>query len=175
MFSIDNCLITDDLKTEKFCCNLAECKGLCCIEGDDGAPLNEDEIGPLEDYKEDIYPFMTEEGIDIVKQLGVFDYGIEGDYVTPLISDKDCAFICYDNGIAMCAIEKAYKAGAIPFNKPISCHLYPIRLKKYNNTIAINIERWHICEQAYKIGNKQDYYLYEFLKEPLTRRFGEEW
>ncbi|MGI6718418.1 MAG: DUF3109 family protein [Bacteroidales bacterium] len=175
MFYIDNCLISDDLINTKFCCNLADCKGACCIEGDEGAPLEANEVGSLEDYKKNIFPFMTEEGIDTIKKYGVFDYGVEGDYVTPLIKDRDCAYICFEGDIAMCAIEKAYKAGEIPFNKPISCHLYPVRLKNYSNSIAINVERWNICDKAYNKGDNQNCYVYEFLKEPLIRRFGEEW
>jgi len=175
MFAVKDCLISDDIKSVEFCCDLLKCKGQCCVDGDVGAPLEESEISQLEDYIDKILPYMTKEGIEIVKQQGIFDYGIEGEFVTTLIDDKDCAFIFYDKGIAKCCIEKAYNEGKIPFNKPISCHLYPIRLKKYNDTIAVNYDKWEICNDAVTCGKSEGIKLYKFLREPLIRRFGEEW
>ncbi|MDL2228379.1 DUF3109 family protein [Odoribacter sp. OttesenSCG-928-L07] len=175
MFAIKDCLISDDIKTVKFCCDLSKCRGECCIAGDCGAPLEEEEISLIEDYLDKITPYMTKEGIDTVKSQGVFDYGLEGEYVTTLIDEGACAFVYSDNGVIKCSIEKAFKKGEIPFNKPISCHLYPIRLKIYNKTTAVNYDQWDICKDAVSCGKSKDIKLYEFLKEPLIRRFGEEW
>ncbi|MDR2084454.1 MAG: DUF3109 family protein [Bacteroidales bacterium] len=175
MFAIDDCLISDDIKTVEFCCDLSKCKGQCCIDGEVGAPLEENEISFIEDYIDSILPYMTKEGIEAIKLQGIFDYGLEGEFVTTLIEDGACAFIYYDNGIVKCSIETAFKEGKIPFNKPISCHLYPIRLKQYNDTIAVNYDQWNICKDAVSCGKIKGLKLYKFLKEPLIRRFGEEW
>ncbi|MDD4142548.1 MAG: DUF3109 family protein [Bacteroidales bacterium] len=175
MFAVGKCLISDDIKDKCFCCNLADCKGCCCVEGDMGAPLEEEEISLLEDYIERILPLMTKEGQDVIRENGTFEMGITGEYVTPLINDRDCAYIYYDNGIAKCCIETAYGKGLIPFNKPISCHLYPIRLSKYKDTIAVNYDEWEICKDAVRNGRAKGIKLYEFLKDPLIRKFGEEW
>ncbi|MCK9301776.1 MAG: DUF3109 family protein [Bacteroidales bacterium] len=175
MLVVQNCLLSDDIKNVDFCCDLTCCKGRCCIEGDVGAPLEEEEVSQIEDYIDEIMPFMTAKGIDVVKSMGVFDYGVEGEYVTPLIDDKDCAFICYEDGIAKCAIEKAYNQGVIPHNKPISCHLYPIRLSKYQDVIALNYDKWSVCKDAATFGHTKNIKLYEFLKEPLIRKFGKQW
>jgi hypothetical protein len=175
MLIIDNILISDDIFKQYFVCNLSCCKGLCCVEGDAGAPLEEEEISILEDYLDQIKPFMTKEGIEVVKQGGVFDYDIDGILVTPLVNDKDCAFICFDNDIAQCAIEKAFLERQIDFPKPISCHLYPIRITNHNGFERLNYHQWKICHHARTNGKRLNVSVFEFLKSPLIRKYGEQW
>lgn len=175
MLIIDNILVSDDLYLVKFICPLKKCFGACCVEGDAGAPLEEEEISLLEDYLEEIEPYMTKEGIDAVDISGVFDYDMEGSYVTPLIKGGDCAFINFTDGIAWCAIEKAKEEGKIPFQKPVSCHLYPLRLAQLGEHEAVNYHRWHICHVAVEEGEKEGVPLYVFLKDALIRRYGESW
>lgn len=175
MIAIDETLISDDLGKVCFVCDLSACKGQCCVDGDAGAPLDEEEIGILEDCLDEIKPFMTAEGIAQVEENGVFDYDMFGHFVTPLVNGRECAFVYHENGIALCAIEKAYKEGKISFLKPISCHLYPVRLSKYNNFDAVNYHEWHICKPALINGKKLDVPLYVFLKDSLIRKYGEAW
>lgn len=172
---VDNILVSDDLKDTFFACNLHACHGDCCVEGDAGAPLEEEEISILEDYLDDIKPFMDEKGLKVVEQLGVFDYDMEGDYATPLVNERACAFLYQDGDIQYCAIEKAWLEGRIPFQKPVSCHLYPIRLDKVGDSIAINYHKWHICAPALIEGKKRGEPLYVYLKDPLIRKFGKDW
>ncbi len=174
MIVIDNVIVSDELASIKFSCDLSACHGNCCVDGDEGAPLEEDEIGIIEDYIEIIENYMTPEGIDVVDRHGVFDYGIDGEYVTPLINDRECAFVFWENGISFCAIEKAFLSKEIDFRKPVSCHLYPIRVKKYDSFDAVNYHRWPICDPALKKGKSEGLPLYVTLKEPLLRKFGAE-
>jgi hypothetical protein len=175
MISIDNTLISDDLKDVFFCCDLSKCKGICCIEGDAGAPLDEKEISDLEDHLEEIKPFMTAGGIEEVEKNGVFDYDAAGNLVTPLIKGKECAFICFEDDIARCAIEEAFQEKKIPFAKPISCHLYPVRVTKTRTCDTVNYHKWSICRKAVENGKKLDLPLYRFLEEPLIRKYGRTW
>ena len=175
MLIIDNILVSDDLYLIKFICDVGKCKGACCVEGDAGAPLEEEEISLMEDYLDKIMDYMIPEGIDTVIRSGVFDYDVEGSYVTPLINDGNCAFINFTDGIAWCAIEKAYEQGKIPFRKPISCHLYPVRLAKIGMNEAVNYHRWQICDVALEKGSSKGVPLYVFLKDPLIRKYGEAW
>jgi hypothetical protein len=175
MIVIDNIIISEEIRDIHFCCDLEKCKGACCIEGDAGAPLDEGEISDLEDYIERIKPFMQKDGIAVVEKSGVFDYDMNGEFVTPLIADKDCAFVYYEKDIARCAIEKAYEEKQISFRKPLSCHLYPIRIKKYTGSEAVNYHQWYICKPACVKGKEINLPLYKFLKEPLIRKYGEHW
>lgn len=175
MIVIDNTIISEDIRDVRFCCDLEKCRGACCVEGDAGAPLEEEEISQLEDYIDRIKPFMQESGIEVIENSGVFDYDMNGEYVTPLISDKDCAFVFYENNIAKCAIEKAYENKKISFRKPLSCHLYPIRIKNYAGDDAVNYHKWAICQPACAKGKEINLPLYKFLKDSLIRKFGEEW
>jgi hypothetical protein len=175
MIAIDKTLISDELGSICFVCDLQACKGQCCVDGDAGAPLDEEEIGILEDYFDDIKSYMTSEGVLQVELAGVFDYDMFGMYVTPLVNGRECAFVYHENGIALCAIEKAYKEGRIPFMKPVSCHLYPVRISKYNDFDAVNYHEWHICKPALLNGKKLDVPLYVFLKDSLIRKYGEVW
>lgn len=175
MIALENTLISDDIKSTFFCCDMEKCRGACCVEGDAGAPLEEEEISLLDDYIDDIKPFMRGEGIREVTTLGVFDYDAEGKYVTPLVKGKECAYAYFDQGIARCAIEKAFQEKKIPFAKPISCHLYPIRISSVFGGDALNYHQWHICKKAIEKGYREKLPLYLFLEEALIRRFGRSW
>jgi len=175
MIIIDNTSISDDLYFVRFCCHLQRCLGACCVAGDAGAPLEEAEISILEDELENIKPFMTERGVNTIKETGVFDYDIFGKFVTPLVNDWECAFTNFSDGIAFCAIEKAYSEGKTKFRKPVSCHLYPVRITTYENFIAVNYHKWNICKPALKKGNKEGIPLYKFLRTALVRKFGLKW
>ena len=147
MLIIDNIMVSDDLYLVNFVCPMEKCLGACCVEGDAGAPLEEEEISLMEDYLEQIMEYMIPEGIEAVKRSGVFDYDIEGTYVTPLIRGGDCAFINFTDGIAWCAIEKAYEEGKIPFRKPLSCHLYPVRISKVSESEAVKKGILEFCSR----------------------------
>jgi hypothetical protein len=175
MIAVDKTLISDDILNVRFICDLEKCHGACCVEGDAGAPLDEEEISILEDCLDEVKPYMVPDGIEVVEKNGVFDYDMFGHFVTPLVHDKECAFVYFEEGTAFCAIEKAYREGKIPFVKPISCHLYPIRISGYKNFEALNYHEWPICDQALKKGMVNNVPLYVFLKEPLIRKYGEAW
>lgn len=175
MLQIGETLISLDVIEKKFCCDLTKCKGVCCIEGDSGAPLSIEETAILEDELDKIKPYMRPEGIEVVNTLGAWVIDIENDKVTPLINDKECAYVVMEDGIAKCAIENAYNDGVLDFKKPLSCHLYPVRTKKYESFEAVNYDEWHICKDALKLGTKEGLYVYQFLQEPLIRGFGENW
>ena len=175
MIIIGKTSVSDDLYLVRFCCNLERCLGACCVAGDAGAPLEEAEISILEDELENINPFMTERGVNTIKETGVFDYDIYGKFVTPLVNDGECAFTNFKDGIAYCAIEKAHSEGKTKFQKPVSCHLYPVRVTKYEKFDAVNYQKWNICKPALKLGNKEGIPLYKFLKDALVRRFGQKW
>ncbi len=175
MIVIDDTLVSEELGKIYFSCDLHSCHGDCCVEGDAGAPLEEEEISILEDALDDIKPYMTEKGKNVVEKNGVFDYDIDGEWVTPLVNDRECAFVYFENGISFCAIEKAWREGKIKFQKPVSCHLYPVRLKKLKFNTAVNYDHWEICNPALIKGKADNTKVYQFLKEPLIRKFGEKW
>lgn len=176
MIAIDNTLVSDELFSRKFVCDLNACKGACCVEGDAGAPLEMEEIGIMEDELENIIPFLTPKGVETIRQTGVFTVDADGDYVTPLNNGAECAFTIFDEkGIAKCGIEHAHFAGATTFRKPVSCHLYPVRIEQLKDYIAVNYHHWPICAPACACGDKLEVPVYAFLKEALVRRFGEAW
>jgi hypothetical protein len=175
MLSAENALISSQLADVCFCCDLDACKGACCVEGDAGAPITEEEISVLEDVIDLIKPFMSEKGLTVIDKIGVFEYDNDGNFVTPLVNNRECAFVVFENEIAFCAIEKAWKENAQPFRKPVSCHLYPIRITPYDGFDAINYHEWHICKPALKKGKELDLPLYRFTKDALIRKYGEDW
>ncbi len=175
MLIIENTLVSDDLAERRFCCDYGKCKGACCVEGDAGAPLEDEEIKRLSQAIKDIYRFMNPESIDVVERTGVFVFDPEGKKVTPLVNGKECVFVVYKNEVACCAIEIAFKKKKIAFQKPLSCHLYPVRIIDYEDFCAVNYHEWNICKSALVKGNKDNLYMYEFLKQPLIRRFGKSW
>ncbi len=176
MIQIDDTIISLDVFQKQFVCNLNKCKGICCVEGDSGAPLDEDELPVLEEIYDQVAPYLRDEGKRSIELQGKYVTDIDGDYVTPLIEGKECAYVIFDDaGIAKCAIEKAYEEGKVSYKKPISCHLYPIRLQKLRKYIALNYDEWHICSDACTLGKELKVKVFEFLKEPLIRKFGEDW
>ena len=176
MIQIDDTVIAMDIVEEKFLCDLSVCKGECCVEGDSGAPLENEEVKILEEILPIVWDDISMEAQELIKQQGVAYEDSDGDMVTSIVNGKDCVFTYYDEtGICKCVIEKAYKAGLIDFYKPISCHLYPIRLEKYPNFTAVNYHRWRVCKAAVELGEKKGLKIFQFLKEPLIRRFGEQW
>lgn len=175
MLQIDDTIVSFDLFDECFVCDLATCKGICCVEGDAGAPLEEDEIEKLQEILPVVWEDMSEAAKEVVRQQGVYYVDEEGDAVTSIVDGRECVFACVDGGTYKCAIEKAYREGKIDFYKPISCHLYPVRLKKYRDFTAVNYHRWSVCGCARTLGRSLQVPVYKFLKEPLVRRFGMEW
>ncbi len=175
MIEIDDNIVSAEILTEKFCCDITACKGICCVEGNSGAPLNEDEVALLEKEYENYKPYMTPEGIEAVEKQGFMVIDQDGDYTTTLINDAECAYTYTDNGITLCAIEKAWFEGKTTYRKPISCHLYPIRVINFSNgTKGLNYHRWSVCSEARECGKKQGISVYKALKEPIIRAFGEE-
>lgn len=175
MFVIGDTIVSEDFADHCFSCNLQHCLGACCVQGDAGAPLDKMELNILNEILPEVLPFMTEQGKKAVELYGTFVKSVDGEYVTPLAENLECAFTFFSAGKAFCAIEKAWSLKLINFQKPISCHLYPARLTKFKNFIAVNYHQWHICREAIKQGETKGIRLYEFLKEPLIRRFGEDW
>lgn len=176
MLQIDETIISFDLFDEYFVCDLAKCKGACCVEGDAGAPLEDDEIKKIEEILPVIWDDLSEKSKAIIKKQGVYYIDEDNEPVTSIVDGKECVFTYFDKqGICKCAIEKAYKEGKTDFVKPISCHLYPVRIQKYKNFEAVNYHQWDICDCALKLGSKLQVPMYEFLKEPLERKFGQEW
>ncbi len=169
-------LISSDLLTERFCCDYEKCRGVCCIEGDAGAPVTMDEIAGIEDALDTVWGDLSASAQSVIDRQGVAYTDQEGDLVTSIVRGKDCVFTCYDGENCLCALEKAYRSGKTTFCKPISCALYPIREKQFaDGTVALNYHRWKICRDAVWKGQAMDLPVYRFLKEPLTRRFGEAW
>ena len=175
MIQIDDKLISEDLFSEEFVCNLAKFKGICCVEGDAGAPLDEDETKILDEIYPKIKSYLRPEGIQAIEEQGSYTLDFEGDLVTPLVNNAECAYVIFDEkGYTKCAIEKAYEDGVINWQKPISCHLYPIRITEYSNFSAINYHEWDICSDACTLGKELGVKVYQFLKKPLIRKYGEE-
>ena len=176
MIQIDDTIISIDCLSEKFCCDLEACKGECCIEGDAGAPLELDEVAEIEATLPEVWNMLSASAQSVIDRQGVAYTDEEGVLVTSIVNGKDCVFSCYDEiGCCYCALEKAYREGRTKFYKPISCHLYPIRLKKIGDAVALNYNRWDVCKMAVLKGKQLDLPVYKFLKEPLVRRFGEAW
>ncbi len=177
MLQIKDTLVSLDLVERFFLCDLDKCLGQCCIEGDAGAPLTDEELRKIEDIVPEIYDDLLPAARQRLIDEGAAYYDEEGDLVTQILPDTgNCVFSCYgSSGMCMCAFEKAYREGRIDFYKPISCHLYPVRLKEYDGFTAVNYHRWKICKCAEVLGRANTVRVYEFLKEPLIRRFGREW
>lgn len=176
MVQIDDVVVSLDVFREKFICNLDACKGQCCIEGDAGAPLEEEEVAELEKVLPVIWDQLSPQAREIIDRQGVCYTDQDGDLVTSIVNGEDCVFTCYDEkGCCYCAIEKAYRDGKVDFYKPVSCHLYPIRVGNYGPYKAVNYHRWDVCKAAVILGQKENVPVYKFLKEPLIRKFGEAW
>jgi hypothetical protein len=176
MIIIGNTLLSDEIYLEQFVCDLDVCKGGCCVEGDAGAPLTEEETLVLQEIYATVKPYMIEKGIATVEQDGAWVKDIQGEMTTPLVEGGQCAYVFFDEkGIAKCAIEKAWEEGRVSFQKPVSCHLYPIRISEHEHYDALNYHRWPICNCARKKGRKLKVRVYRFVKDALVRKYGQDW
>jgi hypothetical protein len=175
VIEIDDKIVSTDILSECFACDLGKCKGICCVEGDAGAPLEIDEVDILEEEYPNYAPYMTAEGRAEVERQGFMVVDSDGDYTTPLVDNAACAYAFEEDGVTFCAIERAYREGKCSFLKPISCHLYPIRVKQFRNgSYGLNYHRWAVCSSARECGKKLGVPVYKALREPIVRRFGEE-
>lgn len=176
MFQLGKTIISEDIIKKDFLCNLSACKGACCIDGDAGAPLEEDELKIMEAIYPKVKPFLRQEGIDAIEAQGTYTTTEDGEFETPLINGADCAYVIFDEkNVALCAIEEAYNQGEVDWKKPVSCHLYPVRIQDYSEFSAVNYHKWQICDDACTLGEELGVPVYKFVKEALIRKFGEDW
>jgi len=175
MLEIGKTLVSLDLITSNFTCNLAACRGACCVTGDSGAPLEPFEVIKLDEVFPALRPFLRKESVHTIEEMGTSVTDAEMDTVTPLNDGKECVYALFEDSIARCAIEKAFMEGAVDFRKPVSCHLYPIRIKKYKRFDAVNYDRWEICRPAIVLGDELQMPVYRFVKDALARHYGDEW
>ena len=176
MLQIQDTLVTLDLAERFFCCDLDACLGACCIEGDAGAPITPEEKLRLEEITPALMPRLLPSARDVIERQGVAYTDEEGDLVTSIVDGRNCVYTCYaPGGKCLCAIENAYNDGECSFRKPSSCHLYPLRITRYPTFTAVNYHRWKICRPAETLGRKLGLRLYQFLRQPLIDRFGQEW
>ncbi|MCI4667889.1 MAG: DUF3109 family protein [Bacteroidia bacterium] len=175
LIQIGNKLISEDLKDEMFACDISACKGACCVEGDIGAPLDRSELAVLEDIYPKVKPFLREEGVKAIEDQGSWINDWTGGISTPLVDGNECAYVTFsEDGVALCGIEQAYEAGEVDFKKPVSCHLYPIRVEKSKNFETLSYDRWEICSAACLKGKVQGVKVYEFTKDAIIRAYGDE-
>ncbi len=176
MFQLGKTIVSEDIIEKEFVCNLNACKGICCVEGEAGAPVTKEEVAILKDIYPTVKPFLRPEGIKAIEKQGTSVTSVLDEPETPLVNGKECAYLTFtDNGIAGCGIEDAYNAGKIDFQKPISCHLYPVRVQDYSEFAAVNYHNWQICDDACTLGKELQMPVYKFVKEALIRKFGENW
>lgn len=175
MFQLGKTIVSEEILERDFVCNLSACKGNCCIDGDAGAPLSEEETKIMEEIYPKVKPYLRPEGIAAIEAQGTWVKGEDGDFETTLIEGKDCAYVIFDGATALCGIEQAYNEGVVSWKKPVSCHLYPIRVKDFSEFTAVNYDKWDICNDACTLGKELQVPVYKFVKEALVRRFGEDW
>lgn len=176
MFQLGKTIVSEDIIEKDFVCNLHACKGACCIEGEAGAPITKEEISILKEIYPKVKPFLRPEGIAAIEKQGTHIKTDMDELETPLVDGKECAYVTFtDSGIASCGIEDAFNAGATDFMKPISCHLYPVRVQEYSEFSAVNYNRWPICDDACTLGKELKVPVYKFVKTALIRKFGENW
>lgn len=176
MIQIQDTLLSDEIFKEQFICDLCKCKGQCCVEGESGAPLTKEECEDIESILPEIWDELSPKAQEVVKAQGIAYTDYDGELVTSLVNGNECVFTYFEaDGTCKCLIEKAHREGRISVQKPISCHLYPIRLTQYSDFTAVNYHRWSVCRPAIKLGRKEGVPIYRFLKEPLIRKFGEDW
>jgi hypothetical protein len=176
MFEIGKAIISDDILAKEFLCNLSACKGACCIDGEAGAPLEDKETEILVDIYADVKPFLRAEGVSAIEEQGAFVKGEDGEWETPLINNEECAYVIYsEKGIAKCGLEEAFNKGVTSWRKPVSCHLYPVRITEYEELTAVNYHKWEICDPACSLGEELKMPVYKFVKEALIRKFGKGW
>ncbi|MBI1315412.1 DUF3109 family protein [bacterium] len=175
MVHLGRALISDEVFNVHFLCDLNACKGACCVEGEAGAPLLPEEATLLEGLFDRIRPYLRPEGIQAIEEQGTWVFDSDGEHSTPLREGAECAYTVFENGKALCGIERAHADGAIDFKKPLSCHLYPIRVTRYKSFDALNYHQWPICAPACSLGSQLKVTVFRFLKEPLIRLYGPEW
>ncbi|MDA9341792.1 DUF3109 family protein [Flavobacteriaceae bacterium] len=176
MFQLGKTIVSEDIIEKEFVCNLGACKGACCIEGDAGAPVTKEEVDILKDIYSKVKPYLRPEGIKVIEELGTHIVTELSEIETPLVNGKECAYVTIsETGSTGCGIEKAYNDGKIGFKKPISCHLYPVRVQDYSEFAAVNYHKWPICNDACSLGKELKVPVYKFVKEALIRKFGENW
>ncbi len=176
MIQIANTLLSDEIFEEQFICDLCKCKGQCCVDGESGAPLTREEHDLVQEILPEIWDDLSPKAQELIREQGIAYTDTDGELVTSIVNGEECVFTYFDeNGICKCAIDSAYREGRIAVQKPISCHLYPIRLTEYADYTAVNYHRWSVCRPAVKLGRKEGVPIYRFLREPLIRRFGEAW
>jgi hypothetical protein len=175
MFQLGKTLVSEEILEAAFVCDLKACKGACCVEGSAGAPLEEGEIPVLDEIYQKVKPFLRPEGVRAIEAQGTHVLGTDGGLETPLVENRECAYVYFEEGIAQCGLERAYKAGAISWKKPLSCHLYPVRVREYTQLTAVNYHQWHICDPACGLGESLKVPVYKFVKDALIRKFGETW
>jgi hypothetical protein len=176
MIQIQDTIVSLEVLEESFVCDLPVCKGICCVEGESGAPVEADEVALLEEALPAVWGDLSPRAQEVINKQGVVYLDRDDEFVTSIVAGEDCVFTCYDeNGYCKCAFEKAYREGRSSFYKPISCHLYPIRVAKYQGFRAVNYHRWSVCQAAVQAGRKNGVKVFRFLREPLIRKFGEEW
>ena len=176
ILEIGGVLISSEILTEFFCCDYEKCKGICCVEGDAGAPVTLDEVAEIEDTLDTVWPMLSASAQSVIDKQGVAYADKDGEMVTSIVRGKDCVFTCYEGDNCLCALERAYRESKTKFCKPISCALYPIREKNFGGgLIGLNYHRWDVCKDAREKGKALNLPVYKFLQEPLTRRFGEAW
>lgn len=176
ILEVGGVLISSEILTEHFCCDYEKCKGICCVEGDAGAPVTLDEVAGIEDALDTVWPMLSASAQSVIDQQGVCYNDKDGDLVTSIVRGRDCVFTCYEGGNCLCALERAFRQGKTRFCKPVSCALYPIREKSFDNgLVGLNYNRWSVCKDAIEKGKALNLPVYKFLKEPLIRRFGEAW
>ncbi|MCI7051495.1 MAG: DUF3109 family protein [Bacteroidales bacterium] len=177
IIQVGEVILTSEILTEYFCCDLEACKGICCVEGDSGAPLTLDEVGEMENVLDEVWPDLSAQAQSVIDRQGVAYTDAEGDLVTSIVKGRDCVFTCYGtDGCCYCASDKAFREGRTAWDKPISCALYPIREKHFRDgSVGLQYHRWDICRPAVEKGRRLNLKLYQFLKAPLVRRFGQAW
>lgn len=174
MIQIGNYIFSLDVLEKNFKCNLSKCRGDCCLEGDAGAPLSKSEVELLKKIFDKVKPYLREEGIRAIEKQGTSVVDKDGDDVTALVDNRECAYSVFDGDVLLCGIENAWRDGAVEFQKPVSCHLFPIRVKKFRDITAVNYQELEICKSAVKCGQDEGVPVYKFLKEPIIRAFGED-
>ena len=176
MFQLDKTIVSEEILEKEFVCNLNACKGACCVDGDAGAPLEKEELVILEEILPVLKSYLRKEGLQAIEAQGLYTTNEQGEHETTLVNGADCAYVIYDEkNVAMCGIEEAYNQGEIAFKKPVSCHLYPVRIKQYSEFAAVNYDKWEICDDACSLGQELGVPVYKFVKQALIRKFGKEW
>lgn len=175
MFELGKMVVSEEILESHFVCDLNACKGACCVAGSSGAPVAEDERAQLDEIYPKVKPYLRPEGRHAIESQGTYVKGTDGEWETPLVDGKECAYVVFEGEKALCGIEAAYNDGAVDWKKPISCHLYPVRVREYTALTAVNYHRWHICDPACSLGESLKVPIYVFVKEALVRKFGAKW